>query len=177
MFEPKFCPRRLWRHRIHRRMPFDVRTVTVAVWFVLSMVLEGHFDGEQPNHPCKLHGLHRCKQILSPHHLLHSRQLPVPHHPSLIPGFALCDVRVSGCDTIPYGEVHAMHKTCNVSFPEHFQAFILWIQGFPKGLPTTSLQFLQVSEAASQSIARYEHFQITFAIMSSVDIDAISMSV
>ena len=69
---------------------------------------------------------------------------------------------------ITYGKVHAMHKSRNIFFPEHFQAFIQGSRDFPKGLPTTSLQILQVSEAESQSITSYERFQVTCVILLSV---------
>ena len=53
--------------------------------------------------------------------------------------------------------VEAEHESLIFSSPEHFQA-LSRVERFPKGLPTTSLHFLQVSEAENQSSTSCAHF-------------------
>ena len=92
---------------------------------------------------------------------------PVQHHSfpprciHLFHGWSISTTRV------PYkarSNVQAEHESLIFSSLEHFQA-LSRVERFPKGLPTTSLHFLQVSEAESQSITSCEPFHIAVAAL------------
>ena len=84
--------------------------------------------------------------------------------------FLAADARVSsGAATLKQTAARKAQKSL-LLLSRALSGFQEWIWGFPKGLPTTSLQFLQVSEAESQSVMSCERFQVSVAIMLSMDI-------
>ena len=92
---------------------------------------------------------------------------PAQHHsfpPRCIHLFHGWSINNSGPTYNARSNVQAEHKSLIFSSPEHFQAFSR-VERFQKGLPTTSLHFLQVSEAESQSITSCEPFQVLLSLL------------
>ena len=107
--------------------------------------------------------LYHTKHIWPHQSSLHILLNTTPFHP----GALISSMDGRSTTRVPYdarSNVQAEHKSLIISSPEHFQAFSR-VERFQKGLPTTSLHFLQVSEAESQSITSCEPFQVLLSLL------------
>ena len=107
--------------------------------------------------------LYHTKHIWPRQASLHILLNTTPSHP----GAFISSMDGRSTTRVPYNarsNVQAEHKSLIFSSLEHFQA-LSRVERFPKGLPTTSLHFLQVSEAESQSITSCEPFHIAVAAL------------